>query len=136
MKKSSEIIFLAVALAAAFITPNLFADETAAGPAAGRRKEIRQEVAAKLDLTDAQKASMQSIAEKQRAELQALKADTGLSKEQKREKAKEIMQKYRAERQAVLTPEQQAKMDELQASHPKHGKRRHAQSAQADNAGT
>lgn len=73
-----------------------------------------------LGLTAEQQAKFDELMQKQRAELDALRADKALSPEDRRAKAKAITENYRAQRQALLTPEQQKKADELRARMQEH----------------
>ncbi len=113
MKKSSEVLLVAVALAASFIVPSL-----EAGEAAAKRAARRGAIAAELGLTDEQKSSLQALRQQERESLQALKADTALSAEEKRAKVQEIRQGFRGQAQGVFTPDQQARLKEHRASHP------------------
>ncbi|MFZ5497107.1 MAG: Spy/CpxP family protein refolding chaperone [Verrucomicrobiota bacterium] len=121
--------FLSPALGAILIAtaPVLRAgDETRpeGAPSGERRERLQQgadRMAEELGLSDEQKAKMKEIGEQERAALEALKADTSLAKEVRRAKAQEIREKYRAQRHAVLTPEQQAKAEKMRE---KRGKMR------------
>ncbi len=66
-----------------------------------------------LGLSDDQKAQMKAIGEQERAEMQALRADTALAKEDRKAKAQAVHEKYKAQRDALLTPEQKAKADKF-----------------------
>ncbi|RYY99765.1 MAG: hypothetical protein EOO11_03830 [Chitinophagaceae bacterium] len=74
----------------------------------GARKEHRKEMAA-LNLSADQKTKLKDIHSRQKAEMEALKANKSLSDEQRKTQRKAIHQKYSAERKALLTPEQQQK---------------------------
>lgn len=67
---------------------------------------------AKLDLTQAQKDKMQNLRKENMAQRKAIQENNSLSKEQKAEKMKELNKSQREKMNAVLTPEQQAKMKE------------------------
>ncbi len=111
MKKSSEVLLIAVILAAAIIIPSLKAGEAASGKP-GRRAAIATE----LGLTDGQKSGLQALRLQEREALQALKADTALSAEEKRAKLQEIRQGFRSQAQSVFTPEQRARIEEHRAN--------------------
>jgi Spy/CpxP family protein refolding chaperone len=74
-------------------------------------------MAQKLNLTDAQKAQLKPMFQQQRAQMQALKADTTLTPDQKQAKAKEIRAEGRKQFLAVLTPDQQQKLREMRSRH-------------------
>jgi Spy/CpxP family protein refolding chaperone len=70
-------------------------------------------IAEELGLSADQKAKWKAIGEQERAEMQAIRADTSLAKEDRMAKGKAIHEKYKAERDAVLTAEQKAKAEQL-----------------------
>ncbi len=71
----------------------------------------------RLELSDDQVTKLKAVFEEQKAALDPIFQDTTLSKEQKRDKAKPIMEASRAKIDAVLTPEQKTKMDAARKSH-------------------
>jgi len=120
------LIFTFAALLAA--VPSLVRADTP--PPEARRERMQegaQRMADELGLTEDQRAKWKSYADQERAELEALKADTSAAKETRRAKAGEIRQKYRELRQAVLTSEQRAKADQMRDRMEKrrtdHGKK-------------
>lgn len=81
-----------------------------------------------VTLTDAQKEKIKPIYEEQRKELQALRKDESLAREDRWTKSREIMKKYSAQVRAQLTPEQQAKYDKMieeMVAHRPGGQTRH-----------
>jgi Spy/CpxP family protein refolding chaperone len=78
-------------------------------------------MARELNLTDAQKAQLKPMFQQQREQMQALKADTSLTPEQKHEKAQQIRADGRKQFLSVLTPEQQQKLRDMRA---KRGERK------------
>jgi Spy/CpxP family protein refolding chaperone len=112
------ILTLAALLAAvpAFVR----ADEPAPEARHEKVKEGAQRIADELGMTADQRAKWKSYAEQERAELDALKADTTVAKEARRAKAGEIRKKYRDLQRAVLTPEQRAKDDQMREHMEKH----------------
>jgi len=60
-----------------------------------------------LNLTDAQRAQLESIREAQRAQLLAVRNDTSLTADQRQEKIRSIMDSARQQTMSVLTPQQQ-----------------------------
>lgn len=91
-----------------------------------RRQERAEErfdaTARLLELTPDQKTQMQSFLENQRAQMQALRSDSSLTPEQRREQAQAIRQQTRSNIGSLLTPEQQQKMQDLQIT--RRGERR------------
>ena len=66
-----------------------------------------------LDLTGDQKTKIKSIFEERRENVKAVREDATLSDEQKKEKAKEIIQSSTGKIKALLTPEQQTKFEKV-----------------------
>jgi protein CpxP len=90
----------------------------------GRREKMQagaDRLAEELGLSDEQRAKLKPLFEQERTELEALRADTSLAKEDRRAKAGVIHRKYRELRDAILTPEQRAKAEQLREN---FGKRR------------
>jgi Spy/CpxP family protein refolding chaperone len=75
-------------------------------------------LADQLGLTADQQAKFDELRQKQRAELDALRDNPELTPADRRAKARAIGENYRAQRHALLTPEQQQKADELRARMP------------------
>lgn len=115
MKRSNEILVVAVALAAAVFLPNVNAAQDKAPPAEGRRGDPAQQerrgqrMAEELGLSADQKAQIKAINQSYRPQLDALRDDQALSREQRREKAKALNQEREAKVDAILTPEQRTK---------------------------
>lgn len=80
---------------------------------AGKGVNARK-MAQELNLSDAQKEQMKSIRQRSTAAIMAVRNDTSLSPEQKRAQMKTIRTQVKDSIDAVLTPEQQAKMQEIQ----------------------
>jgi len=92
------------------------ADEAAPPPPPEHRRERGpdlERLAADLGLSDDQRAKMKGLIEQERSEMEALRADTSVAKEDKRAKGGEIHKKYRDLRDAILTPEQRTKMKDM-----------------------
>jgi Spy/CpxP family protein refolding chaperone len=106
-----------LAVAAAALLPISFVSaQPQGGGAPHMRMSIDQRLEmmkSKLSLTDDQVAKLKTIFEAQKAQLDPIFEDKSLTPEQKREKAKPIMDAGKEKVNAVLTPEQQAKRDEL-----------------------
>lgn len=81
-----------------------------------------------LNLTDAQKAEMKANREAMKSKMDAIKNDPNLSDEQKKEKAKSLMQEQRTKMQSMLTTEQKVKMesqkDAMEAKRGEMGKKK------------
>jgi Spy/CpxP family protein refolding chaperone len=66
-----------------------------------------------LNLTDQQKQQLKPVFQSTRQQMQALRSDTTLTPEQKREKMKEIRQNQMAQMKSILTPEQQQQLHQM-----------------------
>jgi Spy/CpxP family protein refolding chaperone len=116
MKRSNEILVLAVALAAAVFVPQVNAAQETGPKGEGRRGEpaARQErraqhLAEALGLSADQQAKIKAIHEQERAQVEAIRADQSLSREQKMEKRKALREATVQQVDAILTPEQRPK---------------------------
>ena len=72
-----------------------------------------------LNLTDQQKQELKPVFQSTHQQMQALRSDTTLTPEQKREKMKEIRQNQMSQMKSILTP------DQLQQLHQMRGRRMH-----------
>lgn len=128
MKNSlkSLVLFLGAALLA---LPALRAEDgPAGGPGGGPpdgRREMRREkmgdrMAQELGLSDDQKARMKEINQQEKSQMEALRANTALAKEDKHTQMETIRKSYMGKRQAIMTPEQREK---AKAMREKMGKR-------------
>jgi protein CpxP len=72
-----------------------------------------QMLSEKLNLTDDQKAKLRPILQDQMLQMKAVREDSSLSQEQKRAKMKSIHESSHDQINAVLTPEQQAKFEQM-----------------------
>ncbi len=77
------------------------------------RKGDNTKVMKELNLTEDQQAKIKSLNEDFRIKFNAVRDDSSLTKDSKRAKMKELSETKKNQFQAVLTPEQQAKMKEL-----------------------
>lgn len=75
-------------------------------------------VSKQLNLSDQQKADIKSIMQGSRTQGKAIFSDTTLSKEAKRAKLQQLRQDTFAKIKALLTPEQQQKIEELKKNRP------------------
>ena len=83
---------------------------------------------AKLNLTDQQKSQIKPILEQSREQMKAVRQDTSLTSEQKKEKAKQIREQTRAQILPLLTPEQQQQLQQM------HQRRRKGAAAEGSGA--
>jgi hypothetical protein len=74
----------------------------------------RDPVAEALNLTDDQQAKLQPIIREEMTQINAARNDTSLTQEQKQQKIDQIRQTEFPKIQAILTPEQQKKLAEMQ----------------------
>lgn len=82
-----------------------------------------------LGLDAEQRGKMKALHEAQQSALKALHADSALTMPQRREEARAIHQSYQQQREALLTPDQQARAAELRAKvkqRVKHRMQQHA----------
>jgi len=108
------------------VTQFAFAEDTAPAtsgtdstgvPHGGRGQRIEHLVQA-LGLTDQQKTQLQDLFKAHESDFKAIRDDQSLTKEQKREKLKSIMDEIKQQAKSFLTPEQQQKWDQLKEEHP------------------
>jgi Spy/CpxP family protein refolding chaperone len=86
-----------------------------------RHGSSMQHIASKLNLSQQQQDQLKPILEKQRQEMQAIRKDTSLTSDQKKQKFRVLHQDFQNQVNGVLTPEQQQQWQQLKA----HGKQRH-----------
>ena len=91
------------------------------GAQAGDRLE---RMAKELSLSEEQKGELKTIFEQQAAKTKALRDDTSLSQEQRREKARGIREEFAGKIKAVLTKEQNEKWQKQQQERPDRPQRR------------
>lgn len=85
----------------------------AMGAAANSPDAHLQMLTEKLNLTDEQRTKLKPIFQDQAQQLKAVHDDTSLTPEQKTAKTKAIHASFHDQINAVLTPEQQAKLKEM-----------------------
>lgn len=68
-----------------------------------------------LNLTDQQKTQMQSLMQSQRQQAQAIRQDTALTAEQKKDKLQQLRQSNHQQMMSLLTPDQQQKLQQLRS---------------------
>jgi periplasmic protein CpxP/Spy len=79
-------------------------------------------MAKELNLSQDQQDKLKPIFEKQRGQAQAIKNDSSLSQDQKKEKFQALRQDTMAQVNNILTPEQQQQWQQIRAKH-NHGKK-------------
>ena len=107
MKRSSEVLLVAVLLAASFVLPSIQADD--ANPASDRHAAL----AARLGLSRDQQASLERLRAEARRDLAALRANSALEATARHTAARSIRQDYAGQCRALLTADQQARLDAL-----------------------
>ncbi|MBI3896478.1 MAG: hypothetical protein HY313_11170 [Acidobacteria bacterium] len=88
----------------------------AQGPGPGDRMNpgrFVDRMAQQLNLTEEQKSRVQSYLEDQRSQMQVLRNDTTLTREQKAERMREITQQTQDKMESILTVEQKQKAEDL-----------------------
>ena len=116
MIRNKKMIGLAALAIAAFIGVGqwVHALQAPQGPGAGGPGFPRlQQLAKQLDLSDAQKTQIKGILDNARTELQALRNNMNITKQQELDQRRQIEEQTRNSIRGVLTPEQQAKADQL-----------------------
>ena len=121
-KHNKLAILCGVALAS--LTCNLVAQTLPpAAPGEKGGKHGEHKLVQALNLTGEQKAKVDPILEKARADAKAIRTDESLTKKQKHEQLAALRQTTNLQLQAVLTPEQFQKFQEIRAEHKGgHGK--------------
>jgi Spy/CpxP family protein refolding chaperone len=124
MKSMLRIAIIAAGLTVAALPTVRAADETqptpppAGGGQRGERRERRQEMmgkemAEKLGLSQDQQDKVKVIREKTQTDITAVRDDVSLTEDQKREKIRDLRMNSMKDFRAVLTPDQQAKMEQM-----------------------
>lgn len=121
MKATKTILIAALAMGAMLACSSpLRAQDAANTPPAGERPpgglrgaQSIDRLTKMLNLTDAEKPQVQAALDEMSKKVGELRADTSLSKEDRRTKMKEIREAFRAKMKAILTPEQFAKFEKM-----------------------
>ena len=82
-------------------------------PGPGPGDHLREMIGKKLGLTDEQRKKLEAIRTEQRAALDAVRDDKALSPQDKRARARGLMESFRGQMKTVLTAEQQKKMEQI-----------------------
>ena len=99
------------------------------GPKHGKRFE---ELSSKLNLSADQQAQLKPVMDSTRQQMDAIRNDASLSKEQKREKAQETRKSTDSQIEAILTPEQKQQFQAMKAERRHNGPREHKQQGPGD----
>jgi Spy/CpxP family protein refolding chaperone len=91
-------------------------------PNAGKRSEW---LTKELSLTAEQQAQIKPVLDAEQAQIKAALDDASLSDDQKKAKATEARQAANGHIKGLLTPEQQAKLDELKKDRPRGPRKEH-----------
>src|SRR6185369_4408325 len=75
-----------------------------------------------LNLTEDQRAKVQTLFQNEHSQIQALRSNTALTEEQKKQQMRELRKNDHQQLLAVLTPEQQAKLKQMR--HERMGRAR------------
>jgi predicted nucleic acid-binding Zn-ribbon protein len=97
-------------------------DHAKRGERAEMAEERLEELTAELNLSQAQVNSIKAIHEKYKPQMQAIRQDGSLTRDQAKEKMQPIKKQVRDEIKAVLNPEQLKKFKEMQKE--KHAERK------------
>jgi Spy/CpxP family protein refolding chaperone len=77
-----------------------------------------------LNLTDDQKEKLKPVLEDEMKQIQAVRQDNSLSRDQRREKVMQIHQSTKPQIEAVLTPEQKEKLNKMHEERQQRWKER------------
>ncbi len=86
-------------------------------------QDMGDRMAKELGLTAEQQTQMKALMVEEKAAADAVRDDASLTPEQKKEKLKGIRKDFQTKRQALMTPEQRKKAEEMRAKHPEGGPR-------------
>lgn len=127
MNNLRKYIVAACILAVGFSAPLVRAEDAPAtkkdhakGPGGGPGERINA-MKEKLGLTDAQVEQIKPIIQDEAQALKALKEDTSVEMKDKKAKMMEIRKSHQDQINAILTPEQQAKLKAGREQHKKAG---------------
>jgi len=117
MKLESHVLAFIAAFVAAPLAPAQSAPEAPstapAAPHQGPQSENLGSLAHALGLSDQQVAQFKALSQQERVAVQAVRADTSLAPEARHAKVEAIRKSFRAQKEALLTPEQLAKFKEI-----------------------
>ncbi|HEY5029089.1 MAG TPA: hypothetical protein VIK39_11815 [Candidatus Angelobacter sp.] len=99
--------------------------------AAQRQREHMAMLAEKLNLTDAQKTQFQQINKDMWKQGMAIRQDSSLTDDQKKEKIQDLRKQSHKQLFGILTPEQKAQLKQMREQHKKEQDKDKASSGQA-----
>ena len=99
--------------------------------AAQRQRQHMAMLAQKLNLTDAQKEQFQKIGKDMRKQGMAIRQDSSLTDEQKKEKTQALRKQAHQQMFSVLTPEQKEQLKQMREQHKKEQEKGKASGDQA-----
>jgi periplasmic protein CpxP/Spy len=85
-----------------------------------RPMHAENRLAQELNLTDEQKQQIRQYREQHQPEFEALRNDKSLTQEQRHEKMKAMREQHEQFMQSILTPDQKAKWEQMQAQRKAH----------------
>jgi periplasmic protein CpxP/Spy len=119
--KMNKLTAMAVLALATLVTLNTNAADKPKGEGKERPAGVRAgggKIAEELNLTADQKPKVEAIMKDAAEKRKALRDDTALTPEQRREKAKAIAEESKTKLKDILTAEQLAKFEEMQKNRP------------------
>ena len=84
-------------------------------------KKERKEMMKALNLTKEQKVQLKSFHKSTKQENEAIKNNSALSKEQKKEKTEQLHKERHEKLESILTPEQKERMKQMRENKPRRG---------------
>lgn len=87
-------------------------------------RERRKPAFAKLNLSEDQKAKIKPLFDQQHQQVMAVRQDSSLTPQQKRDKIREIRQSTMAQLNSILTPEQQQQWEQMRQQRRQHWQER------------
>jgi len=85
----------------------------------GRRDQVEgrlRHMSKQLNLTDDQKEKIKPVLQQEADQMKAIQSDSSLTPQQKRKKAHAIRRQFQPQIQALLTPEQKEKLQDMRGS--------------------
>ena len=133
MQRFCHRIVIATLTALLFIPVGAQAQDQSQGRrAAGQRQRQHMAMLAeKLGLTDAQKAQFQQINKDMWQQGRAIRQNSSLTDDQKKQKIRELRQQSHKQMFSVLTPEQKEKLKQMREEHKKEQEKDKASGDQA-----
>ena len=133
MQRFCHRIVIAALTALMFMPLGVQAQEQSQGrrAAAQRQRQHMAMLAEKLDLTDAQKAQFQQISRDMWQQGRAIRQNTSLTDDQKKQKIQDLRKESHKQMFSVLTPEQKEKLKQMREEHKKEQEKDKASGDQA-----